>query len=962
MPQPLRFTLNGVPTTVAFEPGESLLEVLRERCGITTVKDACRPQGQCGACLALVDGKPKTTCALPADKAQGKEIVTLEGLDAGERELLARGFVAAAGLQCGFCTPGIALRTKRLLDEDPEIDLGRPHGDSGDSGDGRDGGDGDPDAGRAAIARALSGHLCRCTGYQKIVDAVVTIAQARRGAVPPPEPLRQGGVGASLARHEGEAMVLGERPFVDDLRLEDVAPKRDVGPMLHGVVVLAPVTRETGTHARLDHLDTTAAAAMPGVVRVATAADVPGQRFYGLIYDDWPGLVAVGEEVRSAADVVAVVAAETDRQARAAAAKVEVALTPLPGVYDPEDALAPDAPLVNPRHASNVLSRTRFVRGDVDAALAASAFVVRETFETQRIEHAFLEPEAALAVPRPGYAAATGRVGEPATEPPAALDDRVAADPLASKLHLYTQGQGVFDDRRQVAAYLGVPEERVHVELVPNGGAFGGKEDLTVQAHAALLAHLTGRPVKVRLNREESVRMHPKRHPIRMTYEVGCDAAGHLTAVRAHLVGDTGAYASVGGKVLERAAGHACGPYRVPAADVHAVAVMTNNPPCGAMRGFGANQAAFAIEGCLDRLADLTGMDPWELRWRNAVVQGDRLVTGQVLDKPLGLRETLEAVRPAYERARAAGHPVGIAAGLKNTGLGNGAVELGKARLVVGDDGTVTLYNGYTEMGQGLFTVLTQFASEVAGLPARAFLPRVDATFDLAVGQTTGSRATLFGGRAVTEAARALAGALAAAEATGLSRGEALRSLAGQVFAGDVTVDDTDPPGTKPDPKVHTSYGLATQVVELDAHGRLLRVVAAHDVGRAVNPALVEGQIEGAVAMGLGYALTEELPCDHGVPVTHSMRELGLIRAQGIPRVDVHLVEVPEPEGPFGAKGVGEIGLVPTAAAVAGAVAAHAGATGAQRPARLPMKDTPAAKALGVGRIRAKGSDPADWR
>ncbi len=921
MSEPLRFTLNGVPMVVDREPGESLLEVLRERCGISTVKDACRPQGQCGACLALVDGQPKTTCALPAEKAAGKEVVTLEGLDARERDLLARGFVAAAGLQCGFCTPGIALRTKHLLDGAPEIDLGG----------------GDPGVGRAAIARALSGHLCRCTGYQKIVDAVVSIARARRGELPPPEPLRAGGVGASLARHEGEALVLGERPFVDDLRLPPGA-----GPMLHGVVVLAPVTPETGTHARLEALDTAAAAAMPGVVRVATAADVPGRRFYGLIYDDWPGLVAVGEEIRSAADCVAVVAAETERQARAAAAEVRVTLTPLPGVYDPEEALAPDAPLVNPRHASNVLSRTRFVRGDVDAALAASAFVVRETFETQRVEHAFLEPEAALAVPRAGYPAAGGPVGGDLGEP------------LAGKLHLYTQGQGVFDDRRQVAAYLGLPEERVHVELVPNGGAFGGKEDLTVQAHAALLAHLTGRPVKVKLSRGESVRMHPKRHPIRMTYEVGCDAEGRLTAVRAYMVGDTGAYASVGGKVLERAAGHACGPYRVPAADIHAVAAMTNNPPCGAMRGFGANQAAFAMEGCLDRLADLSGVDPWEIRWRNAVVQGDRLVTGQVLDKPLGLRETLDAVRPAYERARAAGRAVGIACGLKNTGLGNGAVEMGRARLVVAEDGTVTLFNGYTEMGQGLFTVLTQFASEVSGLPARLFVPRVDATFDLDVGQTTGSRATLFGGRAVEVAARKLVAALEEARAGGLDGEAALRSLAGRVFAGDVTVDDTDPPGARPDPKVHTSYGLATQVVELDEAGHLARVTAAHDVGRAVNPALVEGQIEGAVAMGLGYALTEELPCERGVPVTHSMRELGLIRASGMPRVDVLLVEVPEPEGPFGAKGVGEIGLVPTAAAVAGAVAAHAKSTGAARPKRLPMKGTPAARALGVGRIRAK--------
>ncbi|MCL4813548.1 MAG: molybdopterin-dependent oxidoreductase, partial [Vicinamibacteraceae bacterium] len=644
-------------------------------------------------------------------------------------------------------------------------------------------------------------------------------------------------------------------------------------------------------------------------------SDVPGERWYGLLYNDWPGFVAVGEEVRCVGDVLAAIAAVDERTARAAAALIDVEYTVLAPVTDPEAALAPGAPRVNPHH-ENLLSHSVIRRGDVDAALATSAHVVSGTWQTQRIEHLYLEPESALAQP---------------------LDD--------GRLRLYTQGQGIFDDRRQVAAFLGVPEEDVEVELVPNGGAFGGKEDMSVQAQTALLARLTGRPVRITLSRDESIRLHPKRHPITMHYTVGCDAEGRLTAVRARMLGDSGAYASVGGKVLERAAGHACGPYRVPAVDVEARAAYTNNPPCGAMRGFGANQAHFAIEGCMDLLAKATGLDRWEIRWRNAVDVGDMFCTGQVLEKSVGIRKTLLAVKPHYETALTEGRAVGIACGVKNSGIGNGVQEWGKARLVVEPDGTVSLYNGYTDMGQGLLTVLVQFAVEVTGLPAGVFRPKVDSTFALGCGQTTGSRATLFGGRAVMSAAAKLR--------ADLDAGLTLAGLEGRVYAADIVVDDTTALGAEaPRIKTHTSFGYATQVVVLDDNGRVERVVAAHDVGRAVNPALCEGQVQGSVHMGLGYALTEELPCEDGMPVTFSLRELGVLRAQDMPEVEVILVEEPEPEGPAGAKGVGEIGLVPTAAAVAGALEAYDGI----RRYRLPMKDSPAARAMSVGRIRRPAS------
>ena len=874
----VEFRLNGKSVRVEPRADESLLDTLRERCGIRSLKDGCSPQGQCGCCLALIDGHAKVTCAMTAASAAGRDVLTLEGLAASDRHLFSRAFALAAGVQCGFCIPGIALRSKYVLDRNPNPT-------------------------RDEIARAIDVHLCRCTGYKKIVDAIEWMARGRRGEEIP-EPLSDGGVGARLARYDAIRAALGERPYVGDL---------DRPGLLHGAVVLSPHAR-----ARVRRIDTSRALAHPGVVAVVTAADVPGERWYGLIEQDWPGFVAVGEEVRCVGDVVAAVAASDRHTARAAAALVDVEYEVLPAVLDPLSAIAPGAPRVNPRH-ENLLSHSSIRRGDADSALASSAHVVHGIWQTQRIEHLFLEPESALAEPRPD-----------------------------GRLHLWSQGQGIFDDRRQVAAFLGVPEDNVFVELVPNGGAFGGKEDMSIQAHTALLARVTGRPVKLTLSREESIRLHPKRHPIRMEYSVGCDAEGRLTAVKARMLGDSGAYASVGAKVLERAAGHACGPYRVGNIDIESTAAYTNNPPCGAMRGFGVNQVHFAIEGCMDLLAKKAGIDPWEIRWRNAVEVGDVFSTGQVLEKSVGIKKTLAAVKPHYERARAEGRAVGIACGLKNSGIGNGAKEWGKARLVVEADGTVSVYNGYTEMGQGLLTVLVQFAAEVTGLPAGCFRPKVDSTYQLACGQTTGSRATLLGGRAVTSAAAKLR--------ADLDAGLHLPDLVGRVYAGDVLVDDTTPLGADvPKVKTHTSFGYATQVCILDDQGRVARIVAAHDVGRAVNPALCEGQIEGSIHMGLGYALTEELSCADGMPVTFKLREIGVLRARDMPEIDVILVEDPEPEGPFGAKGVGEIGLVPTAAAVAGALEAFDGI----RRYTLPMRDSPAARAMSVGkRAERRGMPP----
>ncbi|HEX9720922.1 MAG TPA: selenium-dependent xanthine dehydrogenase [Ramlibacter sp.] len=874
-----QFSLNGTPVEVHAPPDRLLLEVLRENFKIASVKNGCAPQQACGACLILINGVPKNSCALDMEKMQGKEVLTLEGVGEDERQLFARAFQAAAGLQCGFCTPGLVLRIKWLADRGRA--LSRPE-----------------------IAKALTGHLCRCTGYVKIIDAVELILKAKRGGQLP-ELLEGGRVGQSLPRYQGLELALGSRPFVADI---------EVPGLLHGAVVLSP-----HAHARVLGIDTGKAAALSGVVKVITAKDVPGDRWVGQICKDWPVLVAEGEEVRYVGDVLAVVAAQTPHIARAAAGLVAVAYEPLPPLLDPAEAIKPSAPQVNPRH-DNVLSRTSIQRGAVDAALVSSAHVVSGTWRTQRIEHLFLEPEAALAVP---------------------LQD--------GRLHLLTQGQGVFDDRRQVASVLGESENKVFVELVPNGGAFGGKEDMTIQAQTALAARLTGRPVRIELNREESIRMHPKRHPITMTYTVGCDAQGRLTAARIYLLGDSGAYASVGGKVLERAAGHACGPYRIPAIDIEAVAAYTNNPPCGAMRGFGVNQTSFAIEGCLDLLAKKVGIDGWEMRWRNAVRVGDVFSSGQVLDKSIGLERTLLAVKDTYYAARSSGRAVGLACGVKNSGIGNGAIEKGKCRLQVEADASVSLYSGFTEMGQGLFTVLIQFAVEVTGLAPSVFRPKVTSRFELGSGQTTGSRATLLAGRATIDAAGKLS--------VDLKAGHTLTDLAGRIYEGETTIDDTTAPGQTKNGiiKTHTSFGWSSQVVVLDERGAVELVHVAQDVGRAINPQQCEAQIEGAVAMGLGYALTEELPCKDGMPVTFHPREIGVLRAPHMPRVEVTLIEEHEPEGPFGAKGIGELGLVPTAGAVAAALEAFDGV----RRMTLPMKDSAAARAIDVGLI--KDGDRDQW-
>jgi len=834
------FELNGKRVEVVGEHAH-LLGALRDELGILSAKDGCSPSGQCGCCTVIMNGKARISCQLSVERAEGSSIQTLEGIDPAEIDRMGQTFAACGALQCGFCTPGIMVRTKVLVDKKGEK-LEREY-----------------------AARHLGAHLCRCTGYIKILDAVECLAKSE---IPD---LGEGtGIGARQVKYEAEDLAIGRRPFIDDLEAEG---------LLHGAFKLSDYAR-----AEIISIDVSKAEACNGVVRVITAADVPGELKVGLIHKDWPVFIPVGGRTSYLGDVIAMVVADTREIARSAAALIDVAYNELPPITNPIEAINSQEDAVWGLDG-NILSTSTYQRGDVDAAWGECTHVVSETFQTQRVDHAFLEPESTLAT----------------------FDTE-------QKLYIYSGGQGIWDDRNDIARVLGINQEELTVELISNGGAFGGKEDMSNQAQTALAAWLLQKPVKTTLSREESFLIHTKRHPIRLEYKAGCDEEGQLKALSVQMVGDSGPYASVGMKVLERAAGHASGPYVIPNIEVEAVAARTNNSVCGAFRGFGANQAQFAMEGVIDRLAERVGISGWEIRNRNVITSGSTWGPGQIMDDgALGARACLDAVKPAYDQAIFDGKSVGVGLGLKNSGLGNGFKEVAKAVIHFTENGRVQVRHCWTEMGQGVHTVALQVAAEELGVSTDVIDVLVDTSRELGAGQTTGSRGTLMGAGAVQDAC--------------LKAIEGGREI-GIDYEGEYRVDWTNSLAENvANPIIHSTFGYAAQLVIIDPDsGKIERVVAAHDVGKAVNPLLCEGQIEGAVHMGLGYALTEGFPCDEtGRPKNLTLKSLDIIRPKDMPDVDVILVESPEPNSPYGIKGVGEIGLVPTAGAVAAALQAHDG-------------------------------------
>lgn len=827
----VKFKLND--RDVEIEEGRTLINYLREECDLTSVKNGCG-EGACGACMVLVDGKATKACILKSDKIEGKEIQTVEGLSDRDKKVFAYAFSKAGAVQCGFCIPGMVISAKALLLKtlNPTLD---------------------------EVKKALMGNICRCTGYVKIEKAVLMAAEILRENRDVPTVFCKGIVGEEMGRIDAEDKILAEGEYVDDMKING---------MIYGFALRSKYPR-----ALVKNIDYSDAEKLEGVVKVVTSKDIPGERYGGHLKKDWPALIEVGEETRYVGDAIALVAATSMDIARKAADLIKVDYEELEPLSLPEEAMKEGAPKIH--KDGNILVREVLKRGNVDEALKNSKYVVTNHYSVPFTEHAFLEPESAVAVP---------------TE---------------KELIVYTGSQSVYDDLHEITHLLGLGEDKVRIISKYVGGGFGGKEDMSCQHHAALLAYLTGKPVKMTLTRAESIKVHPKRHAMEMEFTTACDEKGKLTAMRAKIIADTGAYASLGGPVLQRACTHAAGPYNYQNSEVEGIAVYTNNPPGGAFRGFGVTQSAFATECNINQLAELVGISPWEFRWRNAIEAGQELPNGQIADPGTALKETLLAVKDVYDN----NEYVGIACAFKNSGIGVGLPDIGRCILEI-KDGKVHIRSSAACIGQGLGTILTQILCQILDItPDKVVYEAPDTRRTPDSGTTTASRQTTFTGEAVRVTALKVKEAL---------NGRTLDALNGQEFYGEFS-GVTDKMGSdKKNPVSHVAYGFATQVVVLDENGKLKKVVAAHDVGKAINPKNVEGQIEGGVVMGLGYALTEDYPLKNSVP-TAKFGTLGLLRATAVPEIKAMVIEKNTNDLSYGAKGVGEITCIPTAPAVQGA-------------------------------------------
>lgn len=849
------FTVNGnVYETAQDKP---LLRFLRDDLGLRSVKDGCS-EGACGACTIIVDGKAVRSCVLSTKRAAGKSIVTTEGLSEREKEAFVYAFGAMGSVQCGFCTPGMVMAGKALIDRNPN-----PAEDD--------------------IKQAIVGNICRCTGYKKIIEGIGLAAAILRGEAVIEKKLEDGrdfGVGERAFRIDVREKVLGYGEYVDDVVMEG---------MVHASAVRSKYPR-----ARVLDIDVSEALSLPGVLGVLTAEDVPNNKV-GHIQQDWDVMIAKGGVTRCVGDAICLVIAENEDILARAKKLVKIDYEELEPVRSVYEAKAPGAPLV---HEKGNLCQSRHVtRGDAKKALAESKYVVTRSYSTPFTEHAFLEPECALAFP------------------------------YKDGVKVYTSDQGVYDTRKEISIMLGWEPERIVVENKLVGGGFGGKEDVSAQHIAVLAALSVGRPVKVKFSRSESIAFHPKRHAMEGRFTLGCDENGIFTGLDCEIYFDTGAYASLCGPVLERACTHSVGPYCYQNTDIRGFGYYTNNPPAGAFRGFGVCQSEFALESTINLLAEKVGISPWEIRYRNAIEPGKVLPNGQIADRSTALKETLEAVREVYEKN--AGH-AGIACAMKNAGVGVGLPDKGRAKLAV-HDGIVEIYAAASDIGQGCATVFVQMVAEATGL-GRGEIRNRGSNSEVAPdsGTTSGSRQTLITGEAVRMAAAELSDAMREV-------GGDLSQLEGREFFAEY-FEPTDPLGSKkPYPKSHVAYGFATHVVVLDKDRRVSEVYAAHDSGRVVNPIAIQGQIEGGVLMGLGYALTENFDLKDCVP-QNKYGTLGLMRANQIPDIEAIYVEKKELlDVAYGAKGIGEISTIPTAPAVAGAYYAvdHIFRT------KLPLEDTP---------------------
>lgn len=844
-----KFYING--TEVQTEKNEKMLFFLRNM-GLTSVKNGCS-EGACGTCMVLVDGKTTKACILTTEKAEGKHIITVEGLTEREKKVYGYAFAHAGAVQCGFCTPGMVISAKGLLDKvaDPT---------------------------REQVKDAIKNNICRCTGYQKIEDAILTAGKIFRENLPVPEDTTFNVTGEEMPRVDAIDKTLGTAKYVDDLTFPN---------MLYGSAVRSAYPR-----AKVLSIDVSKAKEVEGVVSILTANDLKGNQKIGHLKKDYDVLIPVGKITHFLGDAIVLISAKTKEALEQAKQLVNIEYEELPAVFSPVEASAKNAPLV---HASgNLLAHERLVRGNAEEKIKNSKYVVTKHYSVPPTEHAFLEPETAIAIPE------------------------------GDGIHIYSGDQSIWQTKKECAEATGLPMDKVHVTAMMVGGGFGGKEDMSVQHHAAILALASNAPVKVSLTRQESILIHPKRHAMEIDCTSACDENGYLTAMKATIISDTGAYASLGGPVLQRACTHAAGPYHYSDIEIEGKAYYTNNPPAGAFRGFGVSQSCFAVECNLNLLAEMVGISPWEIRYRNGIRPGQYLPNGQLADESTALIETLEAVKPYYD----ANPNAGLACAIKNAGLGVGVPDTGRCRLVI-EDGIIKVYSGAACIGQGLGTILEQIVLETLKIDKNIIRYQTpDTKTSPDSGVTTASRQTVFTGEACRLASLKLKAEFDA--------GKTIEQLESQEFFAEYT-GVTDPLGSeKEHPTSHVAYSYATHLVELNDEGRISNVVAAHDVGHAINPLNVKGQIDGGVVMSLGYALTEDFPLDHGKP-TAKFGTLGLFRASQTPPVTSILVQHTPSELAYGAKGIGEIASIPTAPAVQLAYYRR----DKQFRTKLPLEDTP---------------------
>jgi xanthine dehydrogenase molybdenum-binding subunit len=902
MKQEITLTVNNQEYHLPIKPGETLSALLRQRLHLTGTKIGC-DEAECGACTVLVDGQPMMSCIYPAARADGKTIVTIEGLAEHVQETiklhpLQEAFVKHGAVQCGFCIPGQIMTAYALLKRNPN-----PTSDD--------------------VRYALKDTLCRCAGYPTIENAILAAAHTLRTGEPLPEPEvpdslhHQETVGRTHVRPDGVDKVIGKAIFTDDLQFEGM--------------LFAKAKRAMVPHAILKSLDVTGAKALDGVAAVLTAEDVPGENIHGLVILDWPAIIGVGERVRYVGDTVAIIAAETPEIAEQAAELIVTDYELLPVITNPVQALRDDQPQLHEK--GNLLKHIKVRKGDMDTGFAEADVVMEHTYHTQTTDHAFMEPECSIAVPTEN-----------------------------GRMEIYVGSQIPYQDRAQVARALGWDEKRVRIVGQKMGGGFGGKEDITGQIHAALLANATQRPVKLLFNRHESLLVHPKRHATQIRVKIGAKKDGRIVAVETELYGDTGAYASLGEKVMTRATTHSAGPYDVEHVRGDCYAMYTNNPPSGAFRGFGVTQSVFAIESTIDMLAEELELDPVELRRMNALHVGSITNTGQELKESVGLTECIDRVKEElHQHNPAPFKPVvdpdnpnlvrswGFAVAYKNTGLGGGAPDIANAEIEMYEDGTFEIRSSSAEMGQGLVAVMQLVVSEEMNVhPQNVRVLVMDTDLTPNGGPTTASRQTYLTGNASRHAAITLRNAITAfvsekfdiepaqvtfkdgfvhANGNAIKYGqvaEEMKRFGQQPRATyEYEAPKTQPLGTGGD--MHFAYSFAAQAAEVEVNRvtgevKVLNVIAANDVGMAVNPLGLQGQVEGGIMMGLGHCLTEEFIINDGHVVTDYLARYRIPGIMLTPKIKTIIVEHPTAEGPYGAKGVGEICSIPTTPAITNAI------------------------------------------